>query len=56
MLQKGALMMFPTQWETGRLDSVLTDSLGNLIAYILELDDGKKVAVDMQAVELLEDD
>ena len=54
MIEKGTLMMFPTAWEYGRLDSALTDSYGNVIAYIMELDDGSKVAVDMSMAEELD--
>ncbi len=55
MLERGTLLMFPVKWETGRLDSILNDSYGNLIAYVVEKDDGTKVAIDMQVVELLDE-
>lgn len=54
MIEQGTLMMFPVKWEYGRLDSALTDSYGNVIAYIMELDDGSKVAVDMSMAEELD--
>lgn len=56
MIEKGTLMMFPTAWEYGHLDSALTDSYGNVIAYIMELADGSKVAVDMSMAEALDDE
>lgn len=56
MIPKGTLMMFPVQWEYGTLDSALTDSYGNVIAYIMELEDGSKVAVDMSMAEVLDDE
>lgn len=56
MIEQGTLMMFPTKWEYGRLDSALTDSYGNVIAYIMLLDDGTKVAVDMTMAEALDDE
>lgn len=56
MLERGTPMMFPTQWEYGTLDSALTDSYGNVIAYIMELADGSKVAVDMSMAEAIDDE
>jgi hypothetical protein len=55
MLQIGQRVWFPSDWETGVLDSVLEDTNGQVIAYIVCLDDGSKVAVDMQVVELADD-
>jgi hypothetical protein len=37
------------------MDSVLYDAHNNVIAYIIKLDDGKKVAIDMQIVEPLDE-
>ena len=54
MIEQGTLMMFPVKWEYGHLDSALTDSYGNVIAYIMELADGSKVAVDMSMAEELD--
>ena len=45
----------PSQWSSGILDSVLHDTQNHVIAYIIRLDDGKKVAIDMQIVEALDD-
>lgn len=56
MLERGTPMMFPVQWAYGRLDSALCDSYGNVIAYIMELEDGSKVAVDMSVAESLTDE
>lgn len=55
MIEVGERVWFPSQWDTGVLDSVLHDTKGNVIAYIIMLDDGKKVALDMQIVERLDD-
>ena len=55
MVEVGTAMMFPVQWAYGHLDSMLTDSYGNVIAYIMKLEDGSKVAVDVQVAELLDD-
>ena len=56
MIERGTVMFYPSQWDCGTLDSVLTDSYGNVIAYILEKEDGSKVAVDMQITEALDDE
>jgi hypothetical protein len=55
MLPIGQRVFFPSQWNSGILDSVLHDTHNHVIAYIIKLDDGKKVAVDMQIVEPLDD-
>lgn len=55
MIEIGERVWFPSQWDTGILDSILHDTKGNVIAYIIRLDDGKKVALDMQVVERLDD-
>jgi hypothetical protein len=55
MLPIGQRVFFPSQWNSGILDSVLHDSQNNVIAYIIRLDDGKKVAIDIQIVEALDD-
>jgi hypothetical protein len=55
MIEVGERVWFPSKWDTGILDSVLEDTQGRIIAYIIRLDDGKKVALDMQIVERLDD-
>jgi hypothetical protein len=55
MLPIGQRVFFPSQWNSGILDSVLHDTQNHVIAYIIKLDDGKKVAIDMQIVEALDD-
>lgn len=55
MIPIGQRVFFPTQWNSGILDSVLHDTQNHVIAYIIKLDDGKKVAIDMQIVEALDD-
>jgi hypothetical protein len=51
----GERVFFPSQWDSGILDSVLYDTYNHVIAYIIKLDDGKKVAIDMQLVESLDE-
>jgi hypothetical protein len=53
MIPTGKRVFFPSQWDSGIMDSVLYDAHENVIAYIIKLDDGKKVAIDMQIVEPL---
>lgn len=55
MIDIGERVWFPSQWDTGVLDSILQDTKGHVIAYVIRLDDGKKVALDMQIVERLDD-
>lgn len=55
MIPIGQRVFFPSQWTSGILDSVLHDTQNHVIAYIIRLDDGKKVAIDMQIVEALDD-
>jgi hypothetical protein len=55
MLPIGQRVFFPSQWDSGILDSVLHDTQNHVIAYIILLDNGKKVAIDMQIVEPLYD-
>ena len=37
------------------MDSVLYDTHDQVVAYIIKLDNGKKVAIDMQVVEDLDE-
>jgi len=55
MIPTGKRVFFPSQWDSGIMDSVLYDANDNVLAYIIKLDDGKKVAIDMQVVELLDE-
>lgn len=55
MIPIGQRVFFPSQWDSGILDSILHDTQDNVIAYIIELDNGKKVAIDMQLVEPLDE-
>jgi hypothetical protein len=55
MIPLGERVFFPSQWDSGILDSVLHDTGGLIIAYIIKLDCGKKVAIDCQMVEPLDD-
>jgi hypothetical protein len=55
MIGIGERVWFPSQWDTGVLDSILHDTHGQIIAYVIRLDDGKKFALDMQIVERLDD-
>jgi len=55
MIPIGQRVFFPSQWDSGIMDSVLYDTQGEVIAYIIMLDDGKKVAIDMQVVECLDE-
>lgn len=50
-MQIGSRVWFPCDWNVGTLDSILHDTNGGIIAYILMLDNGEKVAVDMQIAE-----
>jgi hypothetical protein len=55
MIPTGERVFFPSQWDSGILDSVLYDTRNQVIAYIIKLDDGKKVAIDMQLVDILDE-
>ena len=55
MIPVGQRVFFPSHWDSGILDSVLYDTQDNVIAYIIKTDDGKKVAIDMQVVEALDE-
>jgi hypothetical protein len=55
MIPIGKRVFFPSQWDSGIMDSVLYDAHDHVIAYIIKLDDGKKVAIDMQIVEPLDE-
>jgi hypothetical protein len=55
MIPTGKRVFFPSHWDSGIMDSVLYDAHNNVIAYIIKLDDGKKVAIDMQIVEPLDE-
>jgi len=55
MIPMGERVFFPSQWDSGILDSVLYDTHDHVMAYIIKLDDGKKVAIDMQLVEALDE-
>ena len=55
MIPIGERVFFPSQWDSGILDSVLCDTNDHVIAYIIMLDDGKKVAIDVQLVEPLDE-
>ena len=50
-MQIGTRVWFPCEWNVGTLDSTLCDTNGRIIAYVLLLDNGEKVAVDMQVAE-----
>ena len=52
----GSRVWFPAKWECGTLDSVMHDSDGNVMAYVILRDDGKYHAVDMQTVEIKDAD
>jgi len=54
-MQIGSRVWFPCDWNVGTLDSVLEDSRGNVIAYVLLLDNGVKHAVDVQSAEPFDD-
>ena len=51
MIPIGKRVFFPSQWDSGIMDSVLCDTHDQVVAYIIKLDNGKKVAIDMQVVE-----
>jgi hypothetical protein len=55
MIPMGERVFFPSHWDSGILDSVLYDTHNQVIAYIIKLDDGKKVAIDMQLVDILDE-
>jgi hypothetical protein len=55
MIPTGKRVFFPSKWDSGIMDSVLYDAHDHVIAYIIKLDDGKKVAIDMQIVEPLDE-
>lgn len=50
-MEIGSRVWFPCDWNVGTLDSVLEDSGGRVIAYVLLLDNGQKCAVDVQNAE-----
>lgn len=50
-MQLGSRVWFPCDWNVGTLDSILHSTNGDVIAYVLLLDNGEKVAVDMQVAE-----
>ncbi len=47
----GTAVWFPSQWECGTIDSVLTGAHNEVLAYIVMKADGTKVAVDMQVAD-----
>ena len=51
----GSRVWFPSDWNVGTLDNVLHDHSGNVLAYVLLLDNGEKAAVDMQTAEPFDD-
>jgi hypothetical protein len=55
MIPTGKRVFFPSKWDSGILDSVLYDTHNHVVAYIILLDDGKKVAIDMQVVDLVDE-
>lgn len=55
-LEVGAKVWFPSAWELGTLDSILVGNDGRALAFIIEKEDGSKVAVDMQTVEMAGDE
>lgn len=55
-LEIGTKVWFPSAWEVGTLDSVLVGGDGRAIAFIIEKEDGTKVAVDMQVAEVFQDE
>ena len=55
MIPIGKRVFFPSQWDSGIMDSVLYDTHDQVVAYIIRLDNGKKVAIDMQVVEDLDE-
>lgn len=50
-MQIGSRVWFPCDWNVGTLDSILHSTNGEVLAYIILLDNGEKVAVDMQVAE-----
>lgn len=52
----GDKVWFPSAWEVGTLDSILVGNDGKALAYVIEKEDGTKVAVDMQVTEVFENE
>jgi len=44
----GERVWFPVQWEEATLDSVLTGSEDEVLAYIIRRDDGRVLTIDAQ--------
>jgi hypothetical protein len=50
-LPLGTQVWFPSKWECGTIDSILSGPGGTILAYVIKKEDGTKVAIDMQTVE-----
>lgn len=48
----GKKVWFPSEWEQAEIDSILTGSNNEVIAYILKREDGTLIAIDMQMREI----
>jgi hypothetical protein len=48
----GQKVWFPVEWEQAEVDSILTGSDNEVIAYILRRDNGQLVAIDVQMREI----
>lgn len=48
----GQKVWFPVQWEQAEVDSILTGTDNEVIAYILRRDNGQLVAIDVQMREI----
>jgi hypothetical protein len=48
-LPVGTQIWFPSKWECGTVDSILSGPGGQIIAYVVRKESGEKVAIDMQA-------
>lgn len=55
-LEIGNKVWFPSAWEVGTLDSILVGNDGKALAFIIEKEDGTKIAVDMQVTEVFDDE
>ena len=47
----GTPVWFPSKWECGTVDSILSGPQGTVLAYVIKKEDGTKVAIDMQTIE-----
>jgi hypothetical protein len=48
----GQKVWFPVQWEQAEVDSILTGTDDDVIAYILRRENGQLVAIDVQMREI----